>query len=205
MRIYLIASLLFILFKSSGLVSYSDRSNNKPIVETGLQDTLVGISGKIVDSISNEPIPFATITFYKDDAPTMTIVSNEKGEFSTDIKYVRSKVQLSAIGYQERTCYLAAGHNNLLHLTPADNLLPTVMVSSQVKKKPNADWIIKKVNKHIEQNYGGLSFDQKFEVHSSTHNYDTTKDETTDLINLLFFNYKNSQQDASKKTSFHYY
>lgn len=170
------------------------RSNAKSIIQTVLKDTLGGISGKIIDSLTNAPIPFATISFYKEGAGTMTIVSNEKGEFSIDVKQARSKLQLSAIGYQEHSCYLDLGHNNLLRLTPVSNLLPNVIVSGKAPKKPNADGIIKKVNKQIEQNYGGLSFDQKFEVHSTTHNYDTLKNETTDLINLLFFSDKKSLQ-----------
>jgi hypothetical protein len=169
------------------------RSNNKSIVETGLQDTLA-ISGKIIDSVTKAPIPFATITFYKEDAGTMTIVSNEKGEFSINVKQVKSKVQLSAIGYQERVSYLAFDHSNLFRLTPLNNLLPNVTVSGKAKKKPDAGRIIKKVNEHLEQNYGGLSFDQKIEVYSSTYNYDTIKNETTDQINLYFFDNKKSLQ-----------
>lgn len=162
------------------------RRNVKSFVETGLQDTLTGFSGKIVDSITNVPIPFAAITFYKKDAGSMTIVSDGKGDFSTDLKQLESRVQLSAIGYQEHTCYLNSAHANLVRLVPVNNPLPDVIVSSKFKRKPRANWIIKKVNQHIDQNYGDLFFDQTFRVYLSTRNYDTIKGERTDLIGLRF-------------------
>jgi hypothetical protein len=116
----------------------------------------------------------------------MTVISDANGEFSTGIKHVKSKVRLSAIGYQERTCYLPADLSIILHLTPVNNILPDVFVSSKAKKRPNAYRIIKKVNKHIEQNYGDFSFDQRFKSYSFTRNYDSTKGEMNDLINLHF-------------------
>lgn len=156
--------------------------------KAGLQDTLSSITGKIIDSITNEPIPFATITFYKDGSVRMTIVSNGEGEFSTDVKQLKSKVDLAAIGYQKRTCYLAFDHSNLLRLISVASTLPDVVVSGRAKLKPNAEGIIKKVNKYIEQNYSGFSFDQKFKIYSTTRNYDSIKGEMTDLIDLRFYN-----------------
>jgi hypothetical protein len=116
----------------------------------------------------------------------MTIVCDANGEFSTDIKLLKLKVRLSAIGYQERACYLSTDRNRILRLTPVNNVLPDVSVSSKAKKRPNAYRIIKKVNKHIEQNYGDFSFDQRFKNYSFTRNYDTTKGEMDDLIDLRF-------------------
>lgn len=173
------------------------RNIDKSIFENGLLDTLGGICGKIIDSITNVPIPFATITFFKDGSSIMIIMSDENGEFSTDIKHLNAKVRLSAIGYQERTYYLASDHSNLLRLIPADNILPNVVVSSRVKKMPNADKIIKKVNKNIEQNYGDLSFDQRFQFFSDTRNYDTIKGQMTDFLDLHF--YKDQQLMQVKK------
>ena len=186
------------LIAVAALLSISEEglamSNKRLITKAGLRDTLVCRRGKIVDSIMNIPIPFSTITFYKEDSTSLTILSNENGEFSTDVKNLRSKVKLSAIGYQESTYYFVSGQSCLFRLTPTNNILPNVIVSSKVKKKPNANRIIKKVNKYIEQNYGNISFDQKFKVYLSTFNYDTIKGKSADLIDLHFNRYQKSLQ-----------
>jgi hypothetical protein len=162
------------------------RSNDQSTIKNLLQDTLVSVSGKIVDSITNTPIPFTTISFYKDGSIITTIVSNEKGEFSTVGNHTRLRVLISAIGYQDRRCYLAPDHQNLLRLVPAGNLLPNVIVSSKARKKPNAYRIIKNVGKHFEQNYGAISFDQRFKINSVIRNYDSTKSELNNLLDLHF-------------------
>jgi hypothetical protein len=162
------------------------RASDKGIFESRLQYDLDSIRGKIFDSLTNDPISFATITFNKVDSSIMTIVTNREGEFTIDVEQVRIKVQLSAIGYQERICYLTSNQSNLLRLAPANNLLPNVNVSSKYKRKPSANRIIKKVNQHIAQNYGDFSFDQKFIDHSITRNYDTTKSKMTELFTTHF-------------------
>ena len=181
-----ISSIILIFFLSIKPEGIWARKNDNSRVKTDLYDTLAGISGKIVDSISNDPIPFATITFYNDDETTISIVSDEKGEFTTVTKLNGAKVHLSAIGYKEDIRYLTSVHNNFFRLVPLNNILPNVIVLNKVKKKANADWIIKKVNKRLSQNYGELSFDQKFKVNSVVHNYDTTKKEITDQLDLHF-------------------
>lgn len=144
-----------------------------------LQDTLKVIRGKVFDSLLNKPIPFASITYYRDDSVSVTILSNQKGEFSVRTNKSALNVQISAVGYQETILYLAGDRNNLLRLVVATVSLPNVIVSSKARKKADADWIIKRFNKRFKENYGDLSFDQKFKVNWEGHNYDTTKFEMT--------------------------
>lgn len=172
------------------LVSFSEpiiaRDINNSLNKVSFRDTLNNISGKIVDSLTNEPIPFATITFIKENADDTTIVSNNYGEFLIDAKYVNLKVRLSAIGYQQHTYSLSFNHDYLLSLSPATNILPNVIVSGSGKKKRNAVGIMKKVNKHIGQNYGDISFDQKCIAHEITQNYDTIKSKMTEQFIMRY-------------------
>jgi hypothetical protein len=164
-----------------------------------LSDTSGNIKGKVVDSITSAPIPFATVIFYKNGSVYMKMVSNEKGEFLTDVKSLSPKVDVSAIGFMTRTYTLAFDRSNLLQLTPANNLLPNVMVSGKAGKRPDASKIIKKVNTHLGQNYGDFSYDQKFRVYSTSLNYDTTKGEATDVLLLHF----NKEQKSVMHKSWH--
>jgi hypothetical protein len=152
------------------------------------QESQIRIYGKIVDLITNISIPFATISIYKGDSKIMTFFSDVKGEFSTDLKYLNTKVKISAIGYEEQTYYLANAKKNLVRLAPVNNILPNVTVTSKAPKKPKAsiNKIIKKVNKHFEQNYGNFSFDQTLKFYSTSHNYDSLKNEMTDLVVINF-------------------
>jgi|GEM_PF-2061514 len=189
----------FVFARTLLCFSASAKNFEKLKIETVFQDTLDSIRGKIVDSKTNAPIPFVSITFYNEDTLTLTIVSDENGEFSRRVLYKRSKIKLSAIGYQEHTSYLASDHTILLRLKPVENLLPNVVVSSKGLKQPNAKWIIKKVKKHFEQNYGDISFDQRFKVYSTAHNYDTLKGEFTDQLIISF----NKEQNSSKAKNWH--
>lgn len=172
---------------------------NNQYGELRLLDTLVETRGKIFDSVTNEPVPFATISIYKGDSKIITFFSDAKGEFSTDLKYLNTKVKISAIGYEEQSYYFANAENNLVRLAPVNNILPNVTVSSKAPKKPKAsiNKIIKKVNKHFEQNYGNFSFDQTLKFYSTSHNYDSLKNEMTDLV-VINFN-KNQKTLTAKK------
>lgn len=163
------------------------------------QESQIRINGKTVDLITNISIPFATISIYKGDSKIITFFSDAKGEFSTDIKYLNTKVKISAIGYEEQSYYFANAENNLVRLAPVNNILPNVTVSSKAPKKPKAsiNKIIKKVNKHFEQNYGNFSFDQTLKFYSTSHNYDSLKNEMTDLV-VINFN-KNQKTLTAKK------
>lgn len=150
------------------------------------QDSLVGFRGKIVDSLTKASIPFATISFYSGESKIISIVCKEDGSFSSDIKRLGARVKISAIGYQEHTYYLVSHHTNIILLKPDNNTLPNIIVSSKAKKKPNANKIIKNVNAHILQNYGDISFDQRFKFYSTAQNYDTTKNEIIDLVDIYY-------------------
>jgi hypothetical protein len=183
--------ILFLCILSLGALSNVSaksivNSNHKLFFDELFQDTVVNINGKIVDSITNVPIPFATITFFKDATNSMTIISTENGTFSNNIKHLMTKVRISAIGYQEQIYELVSNSNNIILLKPVNNTLPNIIVSSKAKKLPNAITIIKKVNKQVEKNYGNFSFTQKFHFFSDIHNYDTLKCKMTDLVNIDF-------------------
>jgi hypothetical protein len=137
--IYLKKWIIFLCINSIGAFSNisaksSVNNNDKHFIDTLFQDTVVNISGKIVDSLTNDPIPFATITFFKGDTNSMTVISKENGTFSNDTKHLITKVRISAIGYQEQIYELITNSKNLILLKPVNNTLPNVIVSSKAKK-----------------------------------------------------------------------
>ncbi len=80
--------------------------NNNPVYNTSyvLQDSIIYF--KIIDSITKEFIPFATIIFIENDTNKMSIVSNEDGSFSIPNSSFPKKVKISAVGYEEQLFYL---------------------------------------------------------------------------------------------------
>jgi hypothetical protein len=173
----------FLLVVSRGLCS-----DHRPSVDTGVRDTSDYIRGKVVDSVTNESIPFVVITLITEDSAKLTIVSNQKGEFSSRLNKPISKVRISAIGYQNITRYVRPGKDTLFHLVLAGDQLPNVVVTGKAKKKRDAGWIIKKVNRQFDLNYGDFSFDQKFKIHAAAYNYDTIKNKMIEQYDLHFDN-----------------
>ena len=174
------------------LVGFGSNATSKPCNTNNVasailfQDSHVGFRGKIVDSLTKASIPFATISFYTGESKIISIVCKEDGSFSSDIKRLGARVKISAIGYQEHTYYLVSHRTNIILLKPDNNTLPNIIVSSKLKKKPNANKIIKIVNAHILQNYGDISFDQRLKFYSTAQNYDTTKNEMIDLVDIYY-------------------
>lgn len=160
-------------------------SFTKPVEVIENSDTLVTFSGKIVDSLSKESIPYATITFYKNDSSSMTIVSNEIGFFSISVNHFQSRIKISAIGYLDQFYYLTSDQNNLLLLKSSNSTLPDVIVSSKAKIT-GASRIIKKVNKRMEDNYGNFTFDQRFIIEWILRDYDSIKCKRLAVVGLRY-------------------
>ncbi|MDP2422156.1 hypothetical protein, partial [Sediminibacterium sp.] len=109
LRISIITSVLLLInsvflqlaVKGNPINVYNNSLLNKNCVS---QDSLIYF--KIIDSISKETIPFATIIFIENDTNKMSIVSNEDGSFSIPNSSFPKKVKISAVGYEEQLFYL---------------------------------------------------------------------------------------------------
>ena len=154
-------SILFILLLNSIFPQLAVKGNPINVYNNSLlnkncvsKDSIIYF--KIIDSITMESIPFATIIFFENDTNKMSIVSNEDGSFSIPNSSFPKKVKISAVGYEEQLFYLF--HVNRLLLKPLKSLLPEIIVRSKAKKTKSANAIIKNVANRFEDNYGNFSF-----------------------------------------------
>ena len=187
--IFIIKPVLLLLFFMLGAFAPQCQVNNSATPSAGdsnklrngtrLQDTLITFNGKIVDSVTNEPVPFAKITACTQPG-SMIIVADAKGEFKVTSMRVKPGVLLSAVGYKQHTYQLIAGQTNVLRLAFESNLLPNVTVTTQMGK--NAGKILRRVEKNMEKNYGNPTFNQKLNVQELIRNYDTTESKIAYLL-----------------------
>lgn len=160
--------------------------NNNPVYNKSyvLQDSIIYF--KIIDSITKESIPFATIVFIENDTNKMSIVTNEDGSFSIPNSSSPKKVKISAIGYEEQLFYLF--NSNRLLLKPQRSLLPEIVVKSKAKKTRSANAIIKHVANRFDDNYGNFSFSQSLKFSSEIYNYDTLKEKAEEFVKVYYRN-----------------
>lgn len=169
--------------------------NNNPVYNTSyvLQDSIIYY--KIIDSISKESIPFATIIFIENDTNKMSIVSNEDGSFSIPNSSFPKKVKISVVGYEEQLFYLF--HVNRLLLKPLKSLLPEIIVRSKAMKSRSANAIIKHVANRFEDNYGNFSFSQNLKFSSVIYNYDTLKEKAEEFVKVYYRNADKSMKSPN--------
>ena len=169
--------------------------NNNPVYNKSyvLQDSIIYF--KIIDSITKESIPFATIIFIENDTTKMSIVTNEDGSFSIPNSSSPKKVKISAVGYEEQLFYLF--HVNRLLLKPLKSLLPEIIIRSKAKKTKSANAIIKHVANRFEDNYGNFSFSQNLKFSSEIYNYDTLKEKAEEFVKVYYRNADKSMKSPN--------
>ena len=105
------------------------------------------ITAKIIDQNSKLPIPYAAIKI--DDFNG--VISNEEGFFTINLKAI-DLITISCLGYKSKTLSFdeLVSIDYVIVLEEALNELNTVYISN---KRPNADTIIARVRKKLEENY----------------------------------------------------
>ncbi len=176
--------------KGNPINVYNNSLLNKNCVS---QDSLIYF--KIIDSITKESIPFATIVFIENNINEMSIVSNEDGSFSIPNSSFPKKVKISAVGYEEQLFYLF--HVNRLLLKPLKSLLPEIIIRSKAKKTKSANAIIKQVANRFEDNYGNFSFSQNLKFSSEIYNYDTLKEKAEEFVKVFYRNADKSMKSPN--------
>lgn len=107
------------------------------------------ISAKLVDSIKQEPIPFATISI--DDKTG--VISNDKGEFNITINRKISETDslfISCLGYEEKRFAIHSFTDSLISLNSKNIDLSEVFLTN---KNYTIDEILDKVKEGLETNY----------------------------------------------------
>ncbi|WP_040282020.1 carboxypeptidase-like regulatory domain-containing protein [Psychroserpens damuponensis] len=107
------------------------------------------LTAKIVDSKTNEPIPFVAVQ----TAEFKGVISNEEGEFIINLEDVDTNtIEFSCLGYQTLTISVEdlEANNFKIQLEPAVNELNAIYLTNS---KPNVDSIIARVNRNLIKNY----------------------------------------------------
>lgn len=114
------------------------------------------ITGVLTDSVSNQPIPHASITLKGRNS--QGVLTDSLGRFRLKARKDYDQVQIKAIGYEPRLIRVEAGEdaNLILKLVPVDFMLTEVVVNPKKQKysrknNPAVD-LIRKVIAH-KKNY----------------------------------------------------
>ncbi|WP_159022557.1 carboxypeptidase-like regulatory domain-containing protein [Formosa sp. L2A11] len=109
------------------------------------------IHARILDSTSQAPIPFATISFNN----TSGVISNDVGQFQLQInKTISAKDSLyfSCLGYESKQFKVQTFQDSLIYLKPKSIELGEVMLFN---KNYTVEEIIDKVEDNLDKNYAG--------------------------------------------------
>ena len=116
----------------------------------------IHIQGKVVDSESNELLPYANILIEKAGTGTIT---NTNGEFDFKIqgRYAGSEVQFSFLGYESQKLEVPFTDNSklIIKLSPKPYTLADILV---LPKGNEAVDIVKRAVKNIKRNYARNTF-----------------------------------------------
>ena len=97
------------------------------------------ISGLLVDSITNEPLPFAAVFLKGSDRGTMTD-ENGRFEINTSVNFIN--VSVSLMGYNNKEVFVTKGESNNITI----KLVPTGVALNELVVKPKKEKYSKKNN-----------------------------------------------------------
>lgn len=125
------------------------------------------IGARILDSISKEPVPFATIQF----ADESGVISNGEGEFSVLLQQkttASDTLIISCMGYKTYKTPLAMFKDSLVFLSPQNIELKNIVVTN---KNYTAEEIIDLVKDNIDKNYNTLLTKKRIFFREHYHQY----------------------------------
>jgi len=136
------------------------------------------IQGKVLDSLTKEPISFTFIILNNNN---IGIVANEEGDFKLNInsKFLSDTLKISCIGYATKTIEFKKFNPKQLNtvlLSPSITVLDEVKLIA-IKKKISSRTLIKRAIKNISKNYPTTPF-------SYVSYYREYQKEDNDYLNL---------------------
>lgn len=120
------------------------------------------ISGIVLDSIWQEPIPFAKITLVNSKKIVLT---NNIGEFSIHLPHPSDNLVISSLGYSDYKIAVNSRTNTLLIKLVANTTLNEVEVKA-TKKNPAFE-ILKRINKNQKYNNPDQQLAYEFEAYNT--------------------------------------
>lgn len=122
-------------------------------------------SGRILDSINQQPIPYAAIQF---NSTTHGVISNVDGYFTISLEDIKDSdvLNISCLGYGSKSILLKTLNTNrtVIFLSEYLNELDAVILTGE---RPSIDSIIARVNQNIKTNYRPNNMSNKI-FHRST-------------------------------------
>ena len=167
------------------------------------------ISVKILDSISFNPIPFATVYFSNSSG----VISDENGDFELIKNELNDEDSLfiSSMGYKKVSYSLNRFNDSIIFLSPKPIELNNVIITN---RKLSSQEIIEKIKAAITQNYQtDLSENKIFyrkEYNSTIEKFEINKfkssiDNVNDLlIDSLLLNLPSENKSATEVLSYYY-
>jgi hypothetical protein len=167
------------------------------------------ISVKILDSISFNPIPFATVYFSNSSG----VISDENGDFELIKNELNDEDSLfiSSMGYKKVSYSLNRFNDSIIFLSPKPIELNNVIITN---RKLTSQEIIEKIKAAITQNYQtDLSENKIFyrkEYNSTIEKFEINKfkssiDNVNDLlIDSLLLNLPSENKSATEVLSYYY-
>lgn len=160
-----------------------------------------GISATILDSITKQPIAFASVVTKK-----MGTISNEEGKFKFTLKKgikPTDTLTISCLGYTSIAKPISAYTNSIIYLSPKINELKSVFITT---KKYTAEEIIAEVKKNMTANYNTEITKKRLFFRESNHqkvlkNKYTLKKSTIKEINKSLLD--GVMYSIPKKTSYY--
>lgn len=121
------------------------------------------LKGKVLDSITDEPVVFATVRII---GKAKGVITNMDGGFRLPSRYRAEGelIEISSMGYQRKELpllALALDTFNTIRLTPAVFELAEAVVSAKKKREPTARKIIRRAVARIPQNFPLTDFATK--------------------------------------------
>ncbi len=120
------------------------------------------ITGRILDSQTQQSIPYATIRVGQTD-----LISNNDGYFTFSSKSDADLIAISFIGYDSKQLSVSQlkQNNNIVHLTQGTYDIGEIYVSN-VKPDPNE--VMKLVNENLAENYKNIDYKSTVFIRGST-------------------------------------
>ncbi|WP_299214430.1 carboxypeptidase-like regulatory domain-containing protein [uncultured Dokdonia sp.] len=107
------------------------------------------VSARLIDSKTQEPIPFATIELSENQG----VISNEDGIFTINLdqlKKIKDSVYISSMGYERKGIWMSSLTDSVVRLSPKSFELKGVFLSSNPL---SAEEVIEKVKENMDKNY----------------------------------------------------
>ncbi|MFL2639407.1 MAG: carboxypeptidase-like regulatory domain-containing protein [Flavobacteriaceae bacterium] len=129
---------------------------------------------KVLDSVSLNPIPFASIYFSSNKG----IISDENGEFELILQELKKEdsLYISSLGFKKLSFSLKKFNDTIVFLTPKPIELENVILTN---KKLSSDEILKRVIENLDKNYENRVTENKIYISrktkSETEKFNITK------------------------------